>query len=93
VPGTVGIVPWINQLHRDGADIGTDVWATIPDPFIPGWTWELKIKRSCTNSSGTVTGGQADIVDMYYIGGEFSFVKAYTSNTDTGIYKYIQLSV
>lgn len=94
VPGTVGVIgPWINQLHREGADLGTDVWATIPDPFIPGWVWELKIKKNCTDSSSTVTGGQRDIVDMWEISGEFAFTKAYTSNTDTGIYKYLQLSV
>lgn len=92
VPGTVGIVPFIDGLCRDGADLGTDVWGTIPDPFVPGLTWELKITRNCTDSSATVTGGQRDIVDMWEIGAEFSFVKAYTSDTDTGIYKYLQLS-
>jgi len=30
VPGTVGIIgPWINAIHREGADLGTDVFATI----------------------------------------------------------------
>jgi hypothetical protein len=92
VPGTVGVVgPWINMLHREGAENGTDVWSTIPDPFIPGWTWELKIKKACTDSSSSVTGGQADLVDQFVISGEFAFVKAYTSTTDTGIYKYAQL--
>jgi len=93
VPGTVGIIgPWINAIHREGADLGTDVFATIPDPFIPGWVWELKIKRNCTDNSAYVTGGQRDIVDMWEISGEFAFTKAYTSDTDTGIYKYLQLS-
>jgi hypothetical protein len=91
VPGTVGIVgPWINGLHREGHENGTDVWTTIPDPFIPGWVWELKINKACTDSSSSVTGGQADLVDQYVISGEFAFVKAYTSTSDTGIYKYAQ---
>ena len=93
VPGTVGIIgPWINAIHREGADLGTDVFATIPDPFIPGWVWELKIKKNCTDNSANVTGGQRDIVDMWEISGEFAFTKAFTSDTDTGIYKYLQLN-
>lgn len=92
IPGTVGVVgPWINGLHREGHENGTDVWTTIPDPFIPGWVWELKIQKACTDSSSSVTGGQADLVDKYVISGEFAFVKAYTSTSDTGIYKYAQL--
>lgn len=92
VPGTVAVVgPWINGLHRDGHENGTDVWTTIPDPFIPGWVWELKIKKACTDSSGTVTGGAADLVDQYVISGDFAFTKAYNSVAgDTGIYKYAQ---
>jgi hypothetical protein len=93
VPGTVGVVgPWINQLHRNGAENGTDVWTTIPDPFIPGWVWELKIQKACTDSSSTVTGGHADLVDKFVIGGEFAFTKAYNATAgDTGIFKYAQL--
>lgn len=92
VPGTVGLIPFVDGLCKDGADLGTDVWGTIPDPFVPGLTWELKIKRNCTDNSSNVTGGQRDIVDMWEIGAEFAFTKAYTSTTDTGIYKYLQLS-
>lgn len=89
VPGTVGLVgPWKNALHRQGADIGTDTWTTIPDPFIPGWTWELKIKRGCIDNSGVSTGREADLVTQFVISGEFAPMKAYTSTTDTGIYKY-----
>lgn len=89
VPGTVGLIgPWKNKLHTQGADIGTDTWTTIPDPFIPGWTWELKIKRGCVDNSGTSTGREADLVTQFVISGEFAPFKAYTSNTDTGIYKY-----
>lgn len=94
IPGTVGIVgPWMNQLHRNGANLGDmEVWTTVPDPFISGWVWELKIKRGCVDNSGVSAGREADLVTQFVISGDFSFVKAYTSNTDTGIYKYAMMS-
>jgi len=93
IPGTVGLIgPWLNGLHRDGADIGTDTWTTVPDPFIPGWNWELKIKRACTDNTSISASRSADLVTQFVISGEFSRVKAYTSDTDTGIYKYTLLA-
>lgn len=93
VPGTVGIIgPWMNKLHRKGAVSGPDTWTTIPDPFIPGWVWELKIQTGCVDNSSVSVGREADLVTSFGISGEFAFVKAYTSNTDTGIYKYSLLS-
>jgi len=92
VPGTVGLIgPWLNGLHRDGADIGTDTWTTVPDPFIPGWNWELKIKRGCVDNSGVSASRSADLVTQFVISGEFAPMKAFTSTTDTGIYKYTLL--
>lgn len=93
VPGTVGIIgPWMNKLHREGRVAGQDTWTNIPDPFIPGWVWELKIQTGCVDNSGVSAGREADLVTSFGISGEFAFVKAYTSNTDTGIYKYSLLS-
>ncbi|MBG8556165.1 hypothetical protein [Hymenobacter guriensis] len=86
-PGTIGVFPWTNQLHRDGKDIGTDVWTTFTDPVM-GITWELKVKRGCADSSATVAGGEADYVESFVLSAEFAFTEAYSSNGDTGVYKY-----
>lgn len=91
VPGTIGIIPWANQLSRQGDDIGTDSWTTFKDP-IHGFDWEMKIKRSCTDRSGTTTGAEADSVIEFRLSAEFAFVTAYSSTTDSGIYKYVQLT-
>lgn len=91
VPGTIGVLPWINQLARDGKDTGTDIWTTFTDP-IYGITWELKIKKGCADSSpangGSVAGGEADYVESFVLFGEFAFTEAYSSTADTGVYKY-----
>jgi hypothetical protein len=91
VPGAIGVMPWINQLHREGKDIGTDVWTTFTDP-IYGITWELKMKKGCADSSpangGSVAGGEADYVESFVLFSEFAFTEAYTSTADTGVYKY-----
>ncbi|GAA4393559.1 hypothetical protein [Hymenobacter koreensis] len=86
-PGTIGVMPWINQLARDGKDIGTDVWTTFTDPVM-GITWELKVKKGCADSSATVTGGEADYVESFVLSAEFAFTEAYSSTGDTGVYKY-----
>jgi len=86
-PGTVGVFSWINQLHRDGQDIGTDVWTTFTDPYY-GVTWELKMKRECRDNSATVQGGEADFVESWGLTAEFAFTEAFSSTADTGVYKY-----
>lgn len=90
VPGTVGVVPWINPLHRANRVSGPDTWTTIADPFVPGLVWELKIKTGCTDNSGVAAGREADLTTQFVLSADFAFMKAYTSNTDTGIYKYRQ---
>jgi hypothetical protein len=93
VPGTVGIVPWINKVSRIGEDFGTEMWTTINDPFVPGLTWELKVRKSCADNSAVTTGGEADPTYEFRISAEFAYIAAYTSNTDTGIYKYVQKNI
>jgi len=89
VPGTVGMVPWANALHRKGAVSGAETWTTFPDPLYP-IIWELKIKSGCVDRSSITTGGEADLVTEFRLSAEFAYISAYTSNTDTGIYKYVQ---
>lgn len=90
VPGTVGVISWIKPKNRRGVTIGTDTWTTINDPFVPGLVWELKIKQVCKDNSGTIVGTEDDLQWQYRVSAEFAFMTAYTSDTDTGIYKYQQ---
>lgn len=86
--GLFGVVPWINMLSREGDDIGTDIWTTIGSPLYSGLTFELKVKKSCTDNSGTITGGQADLVESFVMAIEVAFIHAYSSDSNSGIYKY-----
>jgi hypothetical protein len=86
-PGTVAVFPWINQLHQQGQDIGTDVWTTFLDPY-KNITWELKMKRQCLDNSANVAGGEADFVESWGLTGEFAYTEAYSSTADSGVYKY-----
>ncbi len=90
-PGAIGVLPWTNQLARDGKDIGTDIWTIFNDPNT-GIDWELKIKKGCADSSpangGSVAGGEADYVESFVLSAEFAFTEAFASNSDTGVYKY-----
>jgi hypothetical protein len=94
-PGTVGIFPWLNQLSRDGADIGTDTWTTFRLPAMPGMgeglLVELKVKKGCadtTTANSAVIGAEADLVESYVLHVDLAPLAAYSSDTDTGVYKY-----
>ena len=93
VPGTTGIVSWARPDFRNGYTSGDTTWTTIQDPKYPWITWELLMKTGCTDQSGYVTanaGYEAGYGVSYHLSAEFSTLAAYTSNTDTGIYKYHQ---
>lgn len=86
--GMVGAVTWANGLHRKGKDIGTDVWTIMQHPRY-GFDIEVKIKKACTDNSGTITGGQADYVEGIGLSFDVAFFKAYSSvANNTGLYKY-----
>ena len=86
--GTFGVLTWTNTLSRMGADIGTDVWTTMEDPYGILGQIELKIKKECTDNSGSFTGGEADLVESYVMAIDVAFLSAYDSTgTDSGIYK------
>lgn len=90
--GSVGLYPWINMLHRNGKDIGTDVWTTFRLPAMPGMDQgllvELKIKYKCDDNSTNVTGGEADAIESYTFHVDVATLSAYSESTDTFIYKY-----
>jgi hypothetical protein len=87
-PGTIGVLPWINQLSRDGEDFGTDVWSTVVDPIF-GLTWEVKLKQYCADNSATLgVGAENDAVKEFSIFSEFGFTEQYAEDGDSGVYKY-----
>lgn len=86
--GTFGILTWTNQLSRMGADIGTDVWMTMEDPFGLLGSIEVKVKKECTDNSGSFAGAEADLVESYVMAVDVAFVTAYDSTgSNSGIYK------
>ena len=88
VPGTVGLLNYNNRLHTANRVEGYDIWTTIANPFAPALTFDLKVKTACTDNSGTSSARGADLVTKYELVLEFARYKAYTSTTDTGIYKF-----
>ena len=85
VPGTVGLVNFNNKLHTGNAVSGANTWTTMANPFAPGLPFDLKITTGCTDNSGEAT---ADLTTSFELVLQFARFKAYTSNTDTGIYKF-----
>ena len=86
-PGQVGMIPWINTLSRTGKDIGTDSWSSFVDPAT-GMPIELKVKKTCVDNSANFAGAEADFLESYVLYTEIAFVKAFSSTTNTGIFKY-----
>lgn len=85
--GAMGLLTWTNQLSRNGENIGTDIWTTMVDPRY-GLTMELKVKKACTDNSGSYAGAQADLVESFVIAIDVATPVAYNSDGNTGIYKY-----
>jgi hypothetical protein len=88
VPGTVGLINYNNKLHTEGRSINGDTWTTIANPYAPSLPFDLKVKEACTDNSGTSSSRGADLTTKYELVLEFAKFKAYTSTTDTGIYKF-----
>lgn len=92
-PGTTGIVSWVRPDFIAGNISGDKTWTTFADPKYPGITWELLMVTGCTDQSSYTAanaGYEASYGVSYRLSAEFSTLAAYTSNTDTGIYKYHQ---
>lgn len=85
--GAFGFLTWNNALHRSGKDIGTDVWTTMVEPRY-GLSLELKAKKGCEDNSVSFTGAEADYTESFVISVDVCTPIAYTSDTNTGIYKY-----
>lgn len=85
--GMFTMLTWVNQLHREGKDIGIDVWTLFQDPRY-GFDIELKIKKGCADSSAKGAGMQADYVESYVLTLDYATPFAYTSDDNSGIYKY-----
>ena len=93
-PGTIGFYPWTRPDFLMGKDIGTDVWATFFDPIM-GMRWELKVKKGCIsagvdNGSGQPTSGtEAGYGESFVLSTDYAFTEAYSSDTSTGVFKYV----
>jgi hypothetical protein len=85
--GAFGFLTWINGLHREGKDIGTDVWTRFQDPRY-GMDLELKVKKACADNSSIGSGMQADYTEGFVISVDVATPVAYNSDDNTGIYKY-----
>lgn len=85
--GAFGFLTWTNKLSREGKDIGTDLWRSFNDPRY-GFNIELKIKKACADNSGTITGAEADFTEGFVLAVDVCTPIAYTSDSNTGIYKY-----
>lgn len=85
--GVIGIIPWTDPQYRNRIDDGADIWDSFPDPVYP-INWELKVKRACEDNSGSFTGAEADRTESFVITASFAVPTAYTSDSNTGIYKY-----
>ena len=86
--GQVGMISWINQISRRGETIGAESWDSLVDPVF-GLPLELKICKECVDNSATFgAGAENDLVTKYALYLDVSFVNAYSSDANTGIYKY-----
>lgn len=91
VTGTVGIIPWINGLHKDGRKEGQHEWTTFADPSGMLGAIELKIKTDCVDNSGTLgVGHEADLVESFVMSFEYAIISAYDSAKGSAIFKYEQ---
>lgn len=95
-PGTVGFYPWTRPDFLRGVDISTDVWSTFTDPIM-GMRWELKVKKGCIPAGvlgldGTtpVVGTEAGYGESFVISTDYSFTEAYSSDSSTGVFKYVE---
>lgn len=85
--GQMGLLTWVNKLEQLGKDIGTDVWGSFQDPRY-GMTIGLKVKKSCTDNSSNITGAEADYIESFVLAIDVATPIAYSSDSNSGIYKY-----
>lgn len=66
---------------------GNDIWGQVIDP-VYGFPWEVKIKVSCNDNSANMAEAQDDLLYQVSMSFDYAYLKAYTSDANTGIYKY-----
>jgi len=87
-PGMFSFLTWINKLEKDGKDIGTDIWTSFAEPKY-GKQVGLKIKKTCADNSATLGAGtESDLTESYVMAVDIAIPFAYTSDDNTGVYKY-----
>lgn len=85
--GMIGLLNWIRPEYTQGVDIGTDVWSRFTDP-VYGMNFELKMKKQCEDNSLLFSGAEADYTESFVIAADFATPTAYSSTSNSFIYKY-----
>jgi len=66
---------------------GNDFWGMVAHP-VYGFPIEVKGKLSCNDNSANMLDAQDDLLYQISLSFDYAYLKAYTSDTNTGIYKY-----
>lgn len=85
--GAFGILTWINQLESEGENTGTHIWTNFTMPRY-GFKVGLKETITCADNSANVPGAEADSVHGYVLAVDISTPVQYSSDGNSGIYKY-----
>lgn len=91
--GSLAMLDWIPYDFRVGSRINEgEYWTTVVDPIF-GFTWAVRYKRSCVDSSGTYARQTpAAMREEYSFRMDYSFMSSYSSDTSSPILKAEVLS-
>lgn len=89
--GHIGVLDWIPFDYRKGQKISDgNYWDSIVDPLF-GLTWGVRFVAECTDLKA-VSGGIDDLsaayVEKYEFSIDIAFLKSYSSDTSSAIFKY-----
>jgi hypothetical protein len=86
--GSLGMLTWIPYDFRIGSIINEgEYWSTQVDPLF-GFTWAVRYKRSCVDSSGTYTRQTpASMREEWSFRMDYSYLSSYSSDTSSPIFK------
>lgn len=85
--GMFGVIPWTKPKNRRGYSIGTDTWSLYNEPRY-SMEIEQKYSAACYDNSGSLAKSQDDLIEGFGLAVDLAFITAYSSDSNTGIYKY-----
>lgn len=88
--GGVGMLTWNSMDFRAGVDVdSSDQFTQMADP-IYGFTWDVKINKSCQNLNATYAGHTAGVQTQYAFAIDYALITSYLSGVgDSVIFKYV----